>query len=98
MSIHRVSTVGQETCSAVARHTNDKLLPSRNSQSKSALPASWPSPTVEMAKKVKGKRHNLQLSVGTQDPGTFPGPPEHRLPRLAQLTDLQQKSVFVSRP
>ena len=46
---------------AGARHTNDKLLPSRNSQSVSTFTCQLAFPTVEMARRARGKTHRFAI-------------------------------------
>lgn len=50
-----------------ARHTNEKLLPSRNLHSTSTSVASRPAPNMEMARRVTGMKIVLQLLDRTQD-------------------------------
>lgn len=61
IGIHGVSTVRWAERSAGARHANDKLLPSRDSQSTSTFTCQLDFPTVEMARRVKGKRQRLAI-------------------------------------
>lgn len=93
MSIHWKSTVHKAKCSAGARPANDKLMPSRNSQSTSTLTATQSSPTAEMVRIIRGKIV-LQLSAWTQDSGIFPEPSKDLAPEASTSADLYHKHVL----
>ena len=61
ISIHGVSTVRWAERLAGARHTNDKLLPSRNSQSVSTFTCQLAFPTVEMARRAREKTRRFAI-------------------------------------